>query len=151
MTETLGNTATGTPATQSTERYFNLLGELMKSADGARATVTTDKVTTIYTYDGLGLPDAVSVWEDATPGSTATRGNSITTVFDLDVAGNRARVQCSRTLTVDRTAPLLRALRTQSWVPGRSRRDCLASRHPRKPPFARMSSCISRPRTHQRS
>ena len=72
VTETLSNTATGTPATQTTRRIYNVLGELVRSVDGLGATgaaAATDKVHTTYTYDGSGLPDEVSVWNTANAGT----------------------------------------------------------------------------------
>lgn len=95
VTETLSNTAAGTPATRKTQRLYNVLGELVRSVDGAGATgaaAATDKVHTTYTYDGSGLPDTVSVWNTATPGTSGERTNTVTTDFDHDVAGNRSRV-----------------------------------------------------------
>ena len=115
VTETLANTAADTPSTQTTERYYNVLGELVKSVDGATATAAaTDKVVTTYTYDGSGLPESVSVWKDATPGSTATRANSITTEFDHDVAGNRSRVVHPNLGTVTFAYTALGELRKQT-------------------------------------
>ncbi len=77
-TETLSGAATGTPTTQTTERYYNVLGELVKTVDGHGAGAT-DTVTTTHTYDGSGLADTVTV-------------GSLVTDFDHDVAGNRSRV-----------------------------------------------------------
>ena len=94
VTETLSNTATGTRSTRTTERYYNVLGELVKSIDGASATAPAiDKVVTTYTYDGTGLPDTVSVWNTAAEQATASSGNSITTEFGYDKAGNRTSVE----------------------------------------------------------
>ncbi|MYF71276.1 MAG: hypothetical protein F4181_15555, partial [Proteobacteria bacterium] len=95
VTETLSNTATGTPATQITRRIYNVLGELVRSVDGLGATgaaAVTDKAHTTYTYDGSGLPDKISVWNTASPGTSPSRTDTVTTDFDHDVAGNRSRV-----------------------------------------------------------
>ena len=98
-----------------------MLGELVKSVDGATATATaaaTDKVVTTYTYDGSGLPDTVNVWKDATPGSTGTRANSITTDFDHDAAGNRSRVVHPNLGTVTFAYTALGELRTKTDAAG---------------------------------
>ena len=43
VTETLAGTATGTPSTRTTERHYNVLGELVKSIDGAGARRDSDR------------------------------------------------------------------------------------------------------------
>ena len=120
VTETLSNTATGTPATQTTRRIYNVLGELIRSVDGLGATGTaaTDKVHTTYTYDGSGLPDEISVWNTANAGTSGERTNTITTDFDHDVAGNRSRVAHPNAGTVTFAYTALGELRQRTDAAG---------------------------------
>ena len=121
VTETLSNTATGTPATQTTRRIYNVLGELVRSVDGLGATgaaAATDKVHTTYTYDGSGLPDEVSVWNTANAGTSGERTNTITTDFDHDVVGNRSRVAHPNAGTVTFAYTALGELRQRTDAAG---------------------------------
>ena len=95
-------------ATQETINLYNVMGELVNTTEAAgnTDTVSTEAVSTVYTYDSQGLPLTVTV------------NGSYVNTFKYDSAGYRETVSNANTGTVSFDFTALGELRQQTDAKG---------------------------------